>query len=56
MAMIDEELLSRIVCPEDKQPLVVKDERSLQCTHCKRIYPIEDGIPNLLPQSSGPKP
>lgn len=55
MGMIDQELLERIVCPDDKQALLVKDEHSLQCTSCKRIYPIEDGIPNLLPQTSGSK-
>lgn len=53
--MIDPDLLKRIACPEDKQPLIMRDENSLQCTVCKRIYPIEDGIPNLLPQSAEPK-
>jgi len=53
--MIDQELLKRIACPEDKQPLVARDENSLECTRCKRIYPIEDGIPNLLPQSTESK-
>jgi len=47
-----------ICCPMDKQELelhVTAEEEgevlsgSLVCTECGEEYPIEDGIPNLLP-------
>ena len=47
-----------ICCPIDKEPLelTVEDqdgeeilEGTLTCTACGEVYPIEDGIPNLLP-------
>lgn len=46
-------------CPEDKAELDLEaDERgdddevmegTLTCTDCGEAYPVEDGIPNLLP-------
>ena len=53
-----ESLLDIICCPLDKADLELEvDERdggeilegSLTCTECGETYPIEDGIPNLLP-------
>ena len=53
-----EDLMDVIVCPLDKQDLELEvDERedeeivegTLTCTECGETYPIEDGIPNLLP-------
>lgn len=53
-----ESLLDIICCPVDKGPLDLDvDEReddeivtgTLTCTECGERYPIEDGIPNLLP-------
>ena len=47
-----------LCCPLDKQELELEvDERDdeeviegrLTCTECGEVYPIEDGIPNLLP-------
>ena len=47
-----------LVCPLDKGDLELEvDERDdgeiltgrLVCTKCEEVYPIEDGIPNLLP-------
>ena len=47
-----------LCCPLDKQELELEvDERDddevlegrLVCTECGEVYPIEDGIPNLLP-------
>ena len=47
-----------LCCPLDKEELELEvDERddeeivtgSLVCTECGETYPIEDGIPNLLP-------
>ncbi|MFA9517256.1 methytransferase partner Trm112 [Halopenitus sp. H-Gu1] len=53
-----ESLLDVICCPLDKNELEldVEDrtdeeilEGTLTCTECGEAYPIEDGIPNLLP-------
>jgi uncharacterized protein YbaR (Trm112 family) len=54
-----ESLLDIVCCPLDKQDLELEvGERAedgeivsgtLTCTECGETYPIEDGIPNLLP-------
>jgi uncharacterized protein YbaR (Trm112 family) len=54
-----ESLLDIICCPEDKHELELSVEErddddeviegTLTCTECGEAYPIEDGIPNLLP-------
>ena len=53
-----ESLMDVICCPLDKSELDLDvDERddeeilvgTLTCTECDETYPIEDGIPNLLP-------
>ena len=53
-----ESLMDIIVCPIDKSELeLTVEERdgeeiiegTLTCTECGETYPIEDGIPNLLP-------
>jgi uncharacterized protein YbaR (Trm112 family) len=53
-----ESLLDIVVCPVDKHDLELEDAEwdddeimagSLVCTDCGEAYPIEDGIPNLLP-------
>ena len=49
--MMIKQLLDLLVCPvpECRQPLTLAaDESSLQCTGCRRIYPVKDGIPVLL--------
>ena len=52
------DLMEILCCPLDKHDLdlEVDEEDSdgvleglLVCTECGEIYPIEDGIPNLLP-------
>lgn len=52
------ELMDVLACPLDKAELALtvtqEDERevlegSLRCGQCGEVYPIEDGIPNLLP-------
>lgn len=40
-------LMELLVCPVDKQDLRLLELR-LACTTCGRVYPIEDGIPNML--------
>lgn len=53
-----ESLLDIVCCPVDKHDLELRDEETedgeivageLVCTECGEVYPIEDGIPNLLP-------
>jgi len=53
-----ESLMEIICCPLDKHDLELAIEAqdgdevlegTLTCTECGESYPIEDGIPNLLP-------
>jgi uncharacterized protein YbaR (Trm112 family) len=47
---MDADLRAILVCPVDKAPL--RDApNALVCTACGRRYPIEDGIPVLLPET-----
>jgi uncharacterized protein len=49
--MMLRQLLEMIVCPVPpcRKPLTLADdEKSLQCTGCRRTYPVRDGIPVLL--------
>ena len=52
------DLMDIICCPLDKAELELTVEEedddevidgTLTCTECGEVYPIEDGIPNLLP-------
>ena len=45
--MIDENLLSILVCPADRGPLILVDQQ-LYNPRLRRAYRIEDGIPVLL--------
>jgi uncharacterized protein YbaR (Trm112 family) len=45
--MIDETLLSILVCPSDRGPLLLVDQ-TLYNPRLRRAYRIEDGIPVLL--------
>lgn len=53
--MIDQSLLEILGCPleEDRPPLEQQGE-FLVCTHCGAKFPIEHGIPNLLPEAAIP--
>jgi len=44
---MNQELLNILVCPACGSALR-DQEKSLQCTECKNVYPVEDGIPVLL--------
>ena len=53
------ELIDILCCPTCKNDLTLKIEKeehgeiltgTFTCQKCKVTYPIEDGIPNLLPQ------
>jgi uncharacterized protein YbaR (Trm112 family) len=43
------EIVADLACPACRQALQLVDEgKGLQCTGCRRIYPVEDDIPILL--------
>ena len=44
---MNQDLFELLVCPVDREDLRL-DAGQLICTSCGRIYPIEDGIPNML--------
>ncbi len=55
---MNENLMDILCCPVDKSDLELSVEETdgdeivegtLTCTECGEVYPIEDGIPNLLP-------
>jgi uncharacterized protein YbaR (Trm112 family) len=46
--VLDEKLLSILVCPEDRGPLLLVDDELLYNPRLRRAYRIEDGIPVLL--------
>lgn len=47
--MIPQDLLDILVCPACKKALVLRENpASLKCGECRRVYPIQDGIPILL--------
>ena len=47
--MIPQDLLDILVCPVCKLPLASHpDGNSLKCGHCRRVYPVQDGIPVML--------
>ena len=45
---IDEELLDILACPYCKVEVRLEKEK-LVCTECGREFPVEDGIPRMLP-------
>ncbi len=57
--MLLKKILDTLVCPvpECRKPLTLaSDESSLQCTGCRRVYPVRDGIPILrIDQAEGSK-
>jgi uncharacterized protein YbaR (Trm112 family) len=50
---ISKELLDILVCPLCKQPVhLLPDESGLKCVACKRVYPVRDDIPVMLPEEA----
>lgn len=50
---IPQELLEILVCPVDKAPVkLLADGRGLKCEACKRVYPVRDEIPVMLPEEA----
>ena len=51
--MIDPKLLEILACPAcDDRPAVRLDGETLVCDKCRRVYPIKDGIPEMLVESA----
>lgn len=46
--MLDEKLLSILVCPDDRGPLLLIGQELLYNPRLRHAYRIEDGIPVLL--------
>ena len=50
---IHPDLLEILACPLCKTPVeMVKDGAGLRCVQCKRVYPIRDDIPIMLPEEA----
>jgi hypothetical protein len=50
---IRQELLDILACPLCKIPIeLVHDGAGLKCPQCKRVYPIRDDIPIMLPEEA----
>jgi uncharacterized protein len=50
---LSKEDLDILVCPICKKPVhLVDDESGLKCETCKRVYPIRDEIPVMLPEEA----
>ena len=50
---VAKELLDILVCPLCKTPVkMTPDNGGLKCETCKRVYPIRDDIPVMLPEEA----
>lgn len=50
---VPQELLDILVCPVCKTPVrLTPDISALKCDSCRRIYPIRDDIPVMLPEEA----
>ena len=50
---ISKELLDILVCPVCKTPVILSaDGLSLKCRACRRVYPVRDDIPVMLPEEA----
>lgn len=46
---VSQELLDILVCPLDKQPVKLTEQKDgLRCSACGRVYPIVEDIPVML--------
>lgn len=46
-------LLALLACPRCRGPLrEVETEPALLCARCRQVFPVVDGIPDLLPESA----
>jgi uncharacterized protein YbaR (Trm112 family) len=54
---IPQDLLDILVCPICKTPVAyTSDLTGLKCPTCRRVYPIKDDIPNMLPEEASLAP
>jgi hypothetical protein len=50
---ISKELLDILVCPVCKTPVkLLTDGAGLKCGTCRRVYPVRDEIPVMLPEEA----
>ena len=50
---IHPDLLEILACPVCKTPVeLVKNGAGLRCGQCKRVYPVRDDIPIMLPEEA----
>jgi len=50
---ISQELLEILVCPVCKTPVkLTPDNSGLKCQTCRRVYPVRDDIPVMLPEEA----
>ena len=50
---ISQELLDILVCPVCKTPVrLTPDNSGLKCQTCRRVYPVRDDIPVMLPEEA----
>ena len=43
------EVLDLLACPVCKGALALPSDAALHCAACKKDYPVQDGIPDLVP-------
>jgi uncharacterized protein len=54
---ISPELLAILVCPLCKKPVhLLPDHSGLKCEACRRVYPVRDDIPVMLPEEASVAP
>jgi len=54
---IPQDLLEILVCPVCKTPVqYTPDQSGLKCGTCRRVYPIKDDIPVMLPEEASVAP
>ena len=54
---ISKQLLTILVCPICKAPVQpLPDDSGLKCSACKRVYPVRDDIPVMLPEEASIAP
>jgi hypothetical protein len=50
---ISQDLLEMLVCPICKVSVkLLGDQSGLKCPQCKRVYPVRDDIPVMLPEEA----
>ena len=50
---IPKDVLPMVVCPVCKKPLhAAPDDSSYKCEACRRVYPVRDDIPMMLPEQA----